>query len=208
MPATIAPSDSQPILPQRDRGGDRGRQPGRGRVRPPGWPAFQRPRDRAARPRDRADAARPVARAGPGPLRRRGGRRAGSRPANGYCWVVDPHDGTRAFLEGKRGSAVSIALLRHGTPILAVVYAPTSPRPRSRPDRLGRRRPDHPQRRDRDDRPERSANWRRATWCSSITAPGSGRFGTAGRARRPGSCRCPRSLTGWRGSRWGTGSPR
>lgn len=47
--------------------------------------------------------------------------------ANGYCWVVDPHDGTRAFLEGKRGSAVSIALLRHGTPILAVVFAPTSP---------------------------------------------------------------------------------
>jgi len=48
-------------------------------------------------------------------------------PANGYCWVVDPHDGTRAFLEGKRGSAVSIALLLHGIPILAVVYAPTSP---------------------------------------------------------------------------------
>jgi fructose-1,6-bisphosphatase/inositol monophosphatase family enzyme len=48
-------------------------------------------------------------------------------PANGYCWVVDPHDGTRAFLEGKRGSAVSVALLRHGTPVLAVVYAPTSP---------------------------------------------------------------------------------
>ena len=48
-------------------------------------------------------------------------------PANGYCWVVDPHDGTRAFLEGKRGSAVSVALLRHGEPILGVVYAPTSP---------------------------------------------------------------------------------
>ncbi len=47
--------------------------------------------------------------------------------ANGYCWVVDPHDGTRAFLEGKRGSAVSVALLCQGTPILAVVYAPTSP---------------------------------------------------------------------------------
>jgi fructose-1,6-bisphosphatase/inositol monophosphatase family enzyme len=45
----------------------------------------------------------------------------------GYCWVVDPHDGTRAFLEGKRGSAVSVALLLRGTPILAVVYAPTSP---------------------------------------------------------------------------------
>ena len=48
-------------------------------------------------------------------------------PPNGYCWVVDPHDGTRAFLEGRRGSAVSIALLREGIPILAVVYAPTSP---------------------------------------------------------------------------------
>ncbi|MDR3532860.1 MAG: inositol monophosphatase family protein [Rhodopila sp.] len=47
--------------------------------------------------------------------------------ANGYCWVVDPHDGTRAFLEGRRGSAVSVALLRHGTPVLGVVYAPTSP---------------------------------------------------------------------------------
>ena len=46
---------------------------------------------------------------------------------NGDCWVVDPHDGTRAFLEGKRGSAISVALLRMGTPILAVVYAPTSP---------------------------------------------------------------------------------
>ncbi len=46
---------------------------------------------------------------------------------NGYCWVVDPHDGTRAFLEGKRGSAVSIALLRQGRPVLAVVYAPLSP---------------------------------------------------------------------------------
>ena len=48
-------------------------------------------------------------------------------PANGWCWVVDPHDGTRAFLEGKRGSAVSVALLRHGQPVLAVVFAPMSP---------------------------------------------------------------------------------
>ncbi len=47
--------------------------------------------------------------------------------ANGYCWVVDPHDGTRAFLEGRRGSAVSIALLRRGEPVLGVVYAPSSP---------------------------------------------------------------------------------
>jgi ADP-ribosylglycohydrolase/fructose-1,6-bisphosphatase/inositol monophosphatase family enzyme len=47
--------------------------------------------------------------------------------ANGYCWVVDPHDGTRAFLEGRRGSAISVALLRQGRPVLGVVYAPTSP---------------------------------------------------------------------------------
>ena len=47
--------------------------------------------------------------------------------ANGYCWVVDPHDGTRAFLEGRRGSAISVALLREATPVLGVVYAPTSP---------------------------------------------------------------------------------
>nr|WP_294529592.1 inositol monophosphatase family protein [uncultured Rhodopila sp.] len=47
--------------------------------------------------------------------------------ANGYCWVVDPHDGTRAFLEGRRGSAVSVALLRDGKPVLGVVYAPTGP---------------------------------------------------------------------------------
>ena len=46
---------------------------------------------------------------------------------NGFCWVVDPHDGTRAFLEGRRGSAVSIALLRRGEPVLGVVYAPSSP---------------------------------------------------------------------------------
>ena len=47
--------------------------------------------------------------------------------ANGYCWVVDPHDGTRAFLEGRRGSAISVGLLRQGVPVLGVVYAPTSP---------------------------------------------------------------------------------
>ena len=47
--------------------------------------------------------------------------------ANGFCWVVDPHDGTRAFLEGRRGSAISVALLREGTPVLAVVFAPTGP---------------------------------------------------------------------------------
>lgn len=42
-------------------------------------------------------------------------------------WVVDPQDGTRAFLKGLRGAAVSVALLRDGLPVLGVVYAPTAP---------------------------------------------------------------------------------
>lgn len=42
-------------------------------------------------------------------------------------WVVDPQDGTRDFLAGRRGSAVSIALLRGGKPVLGVVYAPVAP---------------------------------------------------------------------------------
>ena len=42
-------------------------------------------------------------------------------------WYLDPHDGTRAFLRGERGSAVSIALVVDGEPALGVVYAPTAP---------------------------------------------------------------------------------
>src|SRR5262249_33740392 len=38
-------------------------------------------------------------------------------------WLVDPQHGTRAYLKGWRGSAVSIALLRDATPVLGVVYA-------------------------------------------------------------------------------------
>jgi ADP-ribosylglycohydrolase/fructose-1,6-bisphosphatase/inositol monophosphatase family enzyme len=42
-------------------------------------------------------------------------------------WIVDPHDGTRDFLAGRRGSAVSVALVRNGLPVLGVVYAPVAP---------------------------------------------------------------------------------
>jgi ADP-ribosyl-[dinitrogen reductase] hydrolase len=48
-------------------------------------------------------------------------------PGGPYCWLVDPHDGTSAFLEGGQGSSVSIALLRDGVPVLGVVHAPRSP---------------------------------------------------------------------------------
>jgi fructose-1,6-bisphosphatase/inositol monophosphatase family enzyme len=40
-----------------------------------------------------------------------------------HIWLVDPNDGTSAYLRGWRGSAVSIAALRDGMPILGVVYA-------------------------------------------------------------------------------------
>lgn len=41
-----------------------------------------------------------------------------------YCWVVDPNDGTSDFLLGRKGSAVSVGLLRNGIPVLGVVHAP------------------------------------------------------------------------------------
>lgn len=39
-------------------------------------------------------------------------------------WVVDPIDGTKAFVAGEDGFAVSIALVEDGKPILACLYAP------------------------------------------------------------------------------------
>lgn len=38
-------------------------------------------------------------------------------------WLVDPNDGTRDYLRGRRGSAVSIALLVDSRPCLGVVFA-------------------------------------------------------------------------------------
>lgn len=46
---------------------------------------------------------------------------------DGWTWVVDPHDGTFEFMSGRRGSAVSVALLRGSIPVLGVVCAPLSP---------------------------------------------------------------------------------
>ena len=44
-----------------------------------------------------------------------------------HVWLVDPNDATALYLEGWRGSAVSIALLRDGIPVLGVVYAFVAP---------------------------------------------------------------------------------
>lgn len=43
------------------------------------------------------------------------------------CWVVDPNDGTSDFLKGLRGSAISVALIEGGKPVLGIVHAPTAP---------------------------------------------------------------------------------
>ncbi|MEO8724010.1 MAG: 3'(2'),5'-bisphosphate nucleotidase CysQ [Sphingobium sp.] len=39
-------------------------------------------------------------------------------------WVVDPIDGTRDYLAGKPGWAVSVALIEHGEPVIGILAAP------------------------------------------------------------------------------------
>lgn len=41
-------------------------------------------------------------------------------------WVVDPIDGTRAFIEGRVDWTVSVALVEGGRPVLAALYAPVT----------------------------------------------------------------------------------
>lgn len=43
-----------------------------------------------------------------------------------WCWVIDPNDGTSDFLKGRKGSAISVGLLRDSVPVLGVVYAPVT----------------------------------------------------------------------------------
>ncbi len=58
-----------------------------------------------------------------------GGEETGTTPGaqQGSLWLVDPHDGTSDFLKGRRGSAISVALLRGTVPVLAVVHSPNPP---------------------------------------------------------------------------------
>jgi myo-inositol-1(or 4)-monophosphatase len=41
-------------------------------------------------------------------------------------WIVDPIDGTRAYLAGREDWCVSVALVENGRPLLAAVFAPAS----------------------------------------------------------------------------------
>ena len=42
-------------------------------------------------------------------------------------WLVDPNDGTSAFLRGERGASVSIALIFQRRPVLGVIFAYAAP---------------------------------------------------------------------------------
>jgi myo-inositol-1(or 4)-monophosphatase len=44
----------------------------------------------------------------------------------GTIWVVDPIDGTRAYLDGRADWTVSVALVEDGRPSLAALYAPVT----------------------------------------------------------------------------------
>ena len=58
------------------------------------------------------------------------GEESGTTPCDvptEYVWLVDPQDGTFDFISGKRGSAISVALLRSRVPVLAVIHSPLSP---------------------------------------------------------------------------------
>jgi myo-inositol-1(or 4)-monophosphatase len=51
---------------------------------------------------------------------------APARLAAPLVWIVDPIDGTRAFIAGRPDWAVSAALVENGRPVLAALYAPAS----------------------------------------------------------------------------------
>src|SRR5436305_9330323 len=49
-----------------------------------------------------------------------------SRLERALVWVVDPIDGTRNYLAGKKDWCVSVALVENGSPLLASVFAPAT----------------------------------------------------------------------------------
>jgi myo-inositol-1(or 4)-monophosphatase len=41
-------------------------------------------------------------------------------------WIVDPIDGTRAYISGRADWTISVALAEHGRPLIAALYAPAT----------------------------------------------------------------------------------
>ena len=42
------------------------------------------------------------------------------------AWIVDPIDGTRAYISGRADWTISVALVEYGRPVLAALYAPVT----------------------------------------------------------------------------------
>ena len=104
---------------RRRRGG--GPRPPR-RLPPPGGPAGRGRQGGGGHRGRAADPLRSSRRLSGLELPRRGDR-AAPGAAGAPCWLVDPNDGTRDYLVGRRGSAVSIGLLVDRRPVLGVVFA-------------------------------------------------------------------------------------
>jgi len=49
-----------------------------------------------------------------------------SRLGKRFAWIVDPIDGTRAYLAGREDWCVSVALVEDASPVLGAVFAPSS----------------------------------------------------------------------------------
>ena len=47
-----------------------------------------------------------------------------AKMASGYCFVIDPIDGTSNFIYEYRPSVISVGLLKDGKPYMGVVYNP------------------------------------------------------------------------------------
>lgn len=46
--------------------------------------------------------------------------------AMAYAWIVDPIDGTRAYISGRADWTISVALVEEGRPLVAALYAPVT----------------------------------------------------------------------------------
>ncbi len=80
------------------------------------------------------------------------------------AWIVDPIDGTRAYISGRHDWTISVALTEGGRPIVASIYAPVTDEMFLVSSRWGRNAQRHP------DESElwRIAQWREARWSQAL----------------------------------------
>ena len=120
-----APRSSIEAAPRRrrraGRGGGRAPRGGIPRAQRPARPARQRAVDREIEERLREKLQALV------PCTYIGEETGVDERQSAEIWMVDPQDGTFEFTSGKRGSAISVALLKNKVPALGVVHSPLSP---------------------------------------------------------------------------------